>query len=100
MLKELVNQVKNSQENKIANIEPNTENKEDDEESHEAEAVPIKLDKKNTLGYKIVDTEQEADYLLTSDTQLYTPFTHDLKGNWNAKTKSIEPVDSDDELFN
>ena len=100
MLKELVNQVKNSQENKIANIEPNTENKEDDEESHEAEAVPIKLDKKNTLGYKIVDTEQEADYLLTSDNQLYTPFTHDLKGNWDIKTKSIEPVDSDDELFN
>ena len=103
MLKELVNQVKNSEENKIVNTEPNTENKEDDEddeESNETEAIPIKFDKKSTLGYKIVDTEQEADYLLTSENRLYTPFTHDLKGNWNTKTKSIDPVDSDDELFN
>lgn len=100
MLKELVTQVKNSEENNIENRESITENKEDDDESDEAEAVPIKLDKKNALGYKIVDTEKEAEYLLTSDNQLYTPFTHDLKGNWNAKTKSIDIVDSDDELFN
>ena len=100
MLKELVNYVKNSEDEKILENEPIIENKQDDDESDEAEAIPIKLDKKNSIGYKIVDSEEEADYLLTSDNQLYTPFTHDLKGNWNAKTKSIDLVDSDDELFN
>ena len=70
---------------------------EEEEDSEQAEALPIKLSKKSELGYVIVENESLADYLLTNNNELYEPFTHDRKGMWNAITKKLEEIDSDDE---
>ena len=61
------------------------------------EVQPIKLSKKAELGYIEVDCEDDADYLLASNNSIYRTKTWDLLGVWNAKTKKIEEVDSDDE---
>jgi hypothetical protein len=102
MLKDLMKDIDNDKNSITATAhnkkEPkNVSNETSDTESDATEAHPIKLNKKRELGYIIVDNETEADYLLTSDNQLYSPFTHDYKGVWNAKTKKIEITDSDDE---
>ncbi len=66
-----------------------------DSESEHEEAIPIKLSKTNKKGYIIVDCEEAAEYLLTSDNELYKPITHDFVGGWNTKTKTIDLVNSD-----
>ena len=71
----------------------NDKNESDDEA--ESEAIPIKITKKNALGYINVDSETAADYLMTANNQLYTPFTHDYVGEWNATTKTVNIIDSD-----
>lgn len=77
--------------------EEDEEKEDEDNDSEQAEALPIKLNKKTELGYVIVENESLADYLLTNNNELYEPFTHDRKGMWNAITKKLEEVDSDDE---
>jgi hypothetical protein len=69
----------------------------DSTEEDGIEVQPIKLSKKAELGYIEVDCEDDADYLLASNNSIYRTKTWDLLGVWNAKTKKIEEVDSDDE---
>ena len=99
LLNDLIKNMNNNDDPTISdkNNENNENNETSDTESDGAEAHPIKLNKKAELGYIIVESEAEADYLLTADNQLYTPFTHDCKGIWNATTKKVENIDSDDE---
>tara|TARA_A100001011_G_C14287571_1_gene834543 strand:- start:1247 stop:2215 length:969 start_codon:yes stop_codon:yes gene_type:complete len=97
MLKDLINDVNNSNTISSESKKLPVSNEDSDRESDGAEAHPIKLSKKAELGYIIVESEADADYLLTADNQLYTPFTHDCKGIWNATTKRVEIIDSDDE---
>jgi hypothetical protein len=69
----------------------------DDDDASGIEVQPIKLNKKTELGYIEVECEKDADYLLASNNSIYRTKTWDLVGVWNAKTKKVEEVDSDDE---
>jgi hypothetical protein len=69
----------------------------DDDDASGIEVQPIKLNKKTELGYIEVECEEDADYLLASNNSIYRTKTWDLVGVWNAKTKKVEEVDSDDE---
>jgi hypothetical protein len=69
----------------------------DDDDASGIEVQPIKLNKKTELGYIEVECEKDADYLLASNNSIYRTKTWDLVGVWNATTKKVEEVDSDDE---
>lgn len=66
-------------------------------DSESIEVQPIKLNKKAKLGYDEVECEDDADYLLASNNFIYRTKTWDHIGVWNAKTKKIDEVVSDDE---
>ena len=82
-----------------ANLDDIEDNSPDDtpDDTDGIEVQPIKLSKKAELGYIEVECEEDADYLLASNNSIYRTKTWDLLGVWNAKTKQVEEVDSDDE---
>ena len=84
------------------NSEPTSETEDDNtpDDNGDPESIevqPIKLNKKAKLGYDEVECEDDADYLLASNNFIYRTKTWDHIGVWNAKTKKIDEVVSDDE---
>jgi hypothetical protein len=89
-----------SYETKLDDIEDNSPDDTPDDTLDDTDSIevqPIKLSEKAELGYIEVECEEDADYLLASNNSIYRTKTWDLLGVWNAKTKQVEEVDSDDE---
>jgi hypothetical protein len=87
-----------------ANKEPEPELSSNKESDDEEEAIQAKAIKMTKGGYIELDIEVEGEspagttHLINLiDNTLYDPKTYDNVGTWNPETKTIDPVDSDEE---